>query len=311
MITLEQDKYSGMKRRDFLISSSILTTFFAMRGFANSQNRAILSFGLMSDMHYADIKHKEGSIKFYSESCNKVRDAVEIFNQQKVDFAIELGDFKDQDPNPDKAKTLHYLKKVENEYAQFEGPRYHVLGNHDVDSLSKKEFLNIAHNSGISKKRSYYSFDLNGIHIVVLDGCFKNNGEEYDNGNFEWHDSRIDDKQTKWLIKDLKKNEHPTLIFIHQRLDEFGTHEPLHCPSNSANIRSIIETDGNTLAVFQGHQHSGDHSYSNGVHYFTHRAGVVGSYPENNSYSIVQLMENGDILINGYGNAESCTLHTR
>ena len=69
-------------------------------------------------------------------------------NEQKVAFLVELGDFKDQDKTPEEARTLGYLKKIEAVLAGFKGPRYHVIGNHDTDSLSKAAFLSVVENTG-------------------------------------------------------------------------------------------------------------------------------------------------------------------
>ena len=41
-----------------------------------------------------------------------------------------------------------------------------MLGNHDLDSLSKEDFLKIVGNTGISQYSSYYSFDLKGLHFI-------------------------------------------------------------------------------------------------------------------------------------------------
>ena len=56
--------------------------------------KAKLSFGIVTDAHYADTDPK-GS-RNYRESLAKMTECVKLMNDKKVDFFIELGDLKDQ-----------------------------------------------------------------------------------------------------------------------------------------------------------------------------------------------------------------------
>ncbi len=68
-------------------------------------------------------------------------ECVDLMNEQKVDFLIELGDFKDQDDPAVEERTVSHLRKQSSRFLEIQRPEYHVLGNHDVDSLSKEQFL--------------------------------------------------------------------------------------------------------------------------------------------------------------------------
>jgi len=268
----------------------------------------VIRFGLVTDPHYAEADPPGNSNRYYRHSLDKLKIAMSLFNQEKVDFVIELGDFKDQDPEPEKENTLRYLKIIEKAFIEFNGPRYHVLGNHDMDSISKKEFQENIENTGIPKENTYYSFDRNGIHFVVLDANFTHMGRHYNNGKFDWTDSNIKYKQLKWLKQDLEDTGKPTIVFVHQRLDTPHANYKTHCIRNAAEIRSLLEKSGKIKAVFHGHDHEGGYSNINGIHYFTQVAMVSGELPENNSYSIVEIFRNGDIRVNGYVNCESMML---
>ncbi len=102
---------------------------------------APLRFGLVTDIHYADIE--PAGMRQYRESPAKLAECVRFMNEQKVDFLVELGDFKDQGKPPDEAATLGYLRKIEDVFRGFKGLRFHVVGNHDVDSISKQQFLDV------------------------------------------------------------------------------------------------------------------------------------------------------------------------
>ena len=115
-----------------------------------------MRFGVVTDIHYADID--PSGARTYRESDDKLAECVQVMNAKRVTFLVELGDFKDQDKTPDESRTLGYLQKIESVMAGFEGPRYHVIGNHDTDSLSKAQYLAAAANTGITPNATRYTF---------------------------------------------------------------------------------------------------------------------------------------------------------
>ena len=230
---------------------------------------------------------------------DKLAECVSLMNVEKVDFLIELGDFKDQDSPPVEQKTLSYLQAVENVYQGFNGPTYHVLGNHDLDSISKGQFLAGVENTDIDSRRSYYSFDLNGLHFVVLDANFKADGSDYDHGNFDWTDTNIPPAELDWLKQDLATAPGPAILFVHQLLDGTGS----YYVKNADDVRQILQKSGKVLAVFQGHHHEGSYSYIRQIHYYTLKAQVEGPGPENNSYAIVEIRPDMSITVTGYHKA--------
>jgi hypothetical protein len=227
-------------------------------------------------------------------------------NTQKVDFLLELGDFKDQDSPPVEQRTISYLQAVEKIFQQFNGPTYHVLGNHDVDSISKTQFLAQIENTNISPERSYYSFDFNGLHFVVLDANYRCDGADYDHGNFDWADANIPDFELQWLKQDLATAPGPVIVFVHQPLDGTG---PVYV-NNAEEVRQILQQSGKILTVFQGHHHPGSYSLIQGIHYYTLKALVEGPGAENNSYAVVEVRPDRSITITGYRKAVSKQLAT-
>jgi predicted phosphodiesterase len=266
----------------------------------SSRSRAgTTRFGIVTDSHYADAD-TIGS-RFYRHSLDKLTECVELMNTQKVDFLIELGDFKDQDNPAVEQRTISYLQAVEKIFQQFNGPTYHVLGNHDEDSISKKQFLTNVENTNVSSGRSYYSFDLHGLHFVVLDANYKADGTDYDHGNFDWTDTNIPTAELNWLGNDLATARGPVIVFIHQLLDG-ATNTYVN---NAKDVRQILEQSGKVLAVFQGHHHPGSYSRIEGIHYYTLKALVEGPGQENNSYAIVEVRTDRSITITGYRKADS------
>jgi len=257
----------------------------------------------VTDVHYADIEPR-GS-RPYRESLAKLRECVSALDREHPDFLIELGDFKDQDDKPDPAKTLGYLRRIESVFARFAGPRYHVLGNHDVDSLSKAEFLANAPNPGVPAEWSYYRFDVRGVRFLVLDADFKADGEPYGRGNFAWSDCNIPLAEMDWLRSELTASPSPVVVFIHQQLDGQGD----YYVRNAAAVRAILEGSRKVLAVLQGHRHEGAISRFKGIPYYTFKGLIEGSGPERNSYALVEVdPRSGTIAIRGFRQAESLIL---
>ena len=165
-----------------------------------------------------------------------------------------------------------------------------MLGNHCVYTLTKQEFLD-----GVEQEQSYYSFDQGNYHFVVLDSCFRSDGQPYGRKNFEWTDPNIPDAELDWLKNDLSTNSKPTVVFAHQRLD-VSTH---HGVKNAASVRAILES-AEVQLVLQGHSHQNDHKEINGIHYCTLVAMIEGAGVTNNGYSVMTLANDGSIQISGF-----------
>lgn len=246
-----------------------------------------LRVGLVTDLHYAD-KPPAGT-RHYRETLGKLDEFSQQFHERKPTFIVELGDFIDAADSVDVEQR--YLKKVNAAFSTICADRHYVLGNHCVDTLTKDEFL-----AGIDKRDSYYSFDRGGVHFVVLDACFRGDGQPYGRRNFEWTDANIPPAELDWLKADLTANQKPVIVFAHQRLDVSTNHGV----KNNAEVRGVLEASGNVLAVFQGHSHQNDLKDIGGIHYCTLVAMVEGSGDANNGYSIMEVESRGTIRLNGF-----------
>ena len=262
-----------------------------------------VTFGIVTDIHYAEIPRS--GTRMYSQSLDKLKECVDIMNKQKVDFLVELGDFKDMSQPPDEQKTLGFLKKVEDAFKRFDGPRYHVLGNHDEDCISKEQFFSIAKNSGSDSTKSYYSFTSGGFHFVILDANYDSTGKDFDHGHYNSGDPNIPEKELMWLEKVLNDSNEPVIVFIHQLLD--GT-EPYQV-RNASQVRKILENSGKVRYVFQGHFHEGNYSEINGIHYYTLVSLVSGRKPKGSSYAIVTATAD-TITVVGFRKAKSLTVES-
>jgi hypothetical protein len=298
-----------ISRRAFLraaggaVAGTALASLSCTSGDVSLRNRRPVRFGIVTDCHYADAD--PAGTRFYRESLAKLGECVARMNGERVDFLIELGDFKDQDRPPVESRTLRYLQEVEAVFGGFAGPRYHVLGNHDMDSLSKQQFLDHVENTGIEPGRSFYSFDVRGLHCVVLDANYRADGRDYDHGNFDWTDANVPPHELDWLRQELAASQGPVIVFIHQLLDGKGS----VYVKNAAEVRRVLEESGRVLAVFQGHHHEGAHSHIGGIHYYTLRALVEGRGSESNAYAVAEAIPGCGIVVTGYRRAVSRELY--
>ena len=266
-----------------------------------SENEKI-RFGIITDSHYAD--REPANNRYYREAISKMKEAIDVMNTEKIDFVIHLGDFKDQDDKQQKKDTLKYLKALEAEYAKFNGPKYHCIGNHDVDSITKQQFLENTVNTNIPNNKSYYSFELNGYHFVVLDANYNEDGSDqfYKIEGTDWQNPNIPEEEFLWLAKDLESTLLPTIIFNHHPLYEYFRGEYRFHINQYKQMQQLLEGSKKVVAVFQGHVHEEDHKELNGIHYITQLGMVDGSGLENNSFSIVTVDEK-QIQIDGYKRA--------
>ncbi len=283
------ESFLSLGRRAFLKNGTLVLTSASMNVssvFADDQE-SILKVGLVTDLHYAD-KPPAGS-RHYRETPDKLAEAAEHFGKHDPEFIVELGDFIDAADSVD--AELGYLKRINRDFSAICKERHYVLGNHCVHTLTKQEFLD-----GVEQPKSYYSFDSGDFHFVVLDSCFRSDGEPYGRKNFKWTDPNIPAAELEWLQADLNNTTKRTVVFAHQRLDvsnDYGV-------KNAADVRKVMEESGNVLAVFQGHSHKNDHKDIGGIHYCTLVAMVEGSGLDNNGYSMMNLARDGTISVGGF-----------
>lgn len=291
-----------MDRRSFIFDAAAGALFMACpQLFTACKSGQPIRFGIVTDVHYAQ---KPGDPRC-SDSVGKLKAAMEYFNSCKLDFVIELGDFKDCSDHS-KETTFGYLKAVEDVMSTSKAPVYHCLGNHDMDRITKDEFLSRVTNPGAANGKAHYSFVIKGIRFIVLDAEFRPDGIPYDCGNFNWKESYIPEDETRWLQAELEGSKEPAIIFVHQMLDSYDKDIPVESfVTNADEVRRILVDSGKVLACFQGHWHDGSYSNADGIHYYTQRAMLMGQLPENNSYSVVEIDPKRNFKVNGLADCQS------
>jgi calcineurin-like phosphoesterase family protein len=182
--------------------------------------------GLIADVHQ-DIIH---------DAPQRLRRFVEWAEAQQCDGILQLGDFCI--PKPENRAFL----AIWNSHA---GPRFHVLGNHDMDGGYTREqavgYLGMPHR--------YYAVDWMGWRLIMLDA----NDRPPDHGG--GYPSFIAPDQVEWLEEELRRTSLPVLIFSHQSLERPA------CIRSQVEVRRVISAakapDGHrkVAACFNGHWH--------------------------------------------------------
>lgn len=289
-----RDDAGRLGRRAFFHNGTLVLAAASLRAETLSADESTpgLRVGLVTDLHHAD-KAPAGT-RHYRETIAKLDEAAQQFDRDKPSMLVELGDLIDAADSVDTERR--YLKTINGKFSAICKDRHYVLGNHCVDTLRKEEFL-----GGVGQEKSYYSFDRGGIHFVVLDSCFRSDGQPYGRKNFQWTDANVPAAELEWLEADLAENGKPVIVFAHQRLDVSNNHGV----RNNADVRHCLESADRVLAVFQGHSHKNDLKEIGGIHYCTMVAMVEGSGPENSGYSTMDVRPDGTIQLTGFRRQKS------
>jgi len=269
-------------------------------------NRAdTVRFGLFADLHAHDTDSPlEG--KWMTHTEERLSKFIDAMNTWNPDFVIELGDFINgwvvlgEDPGPEE-RIPEIFAWAESLYARFDGPRYHVIGNHDIYNLDKREYREMA---GIEE--TAYSFHVGTYHFVVLDVQFSTDGSDLAN-TFTGVSGFVPETELAWLQSELASTDAPTIVFVHQMLDRYIEAWGRPLIANQRAVQSILEEDGDVIAVFQGHDHENAHQSVAGIHYVTFEALVDQDTPA--SWAQVTLdPASRSIRIDGVGDQTSWML---
>ena len=212
-----------------------------------------VNIGFITDVHHG----------FCADGLERLQVFIKEASSRKLDFIIQGGDFCFATEEAQECMDL---------WNTYKGEKYHVLGNHDMDKVTKKEAMDF-----FGMESNYYSFDKGDFHFVVMDGNYilkDGRYEDYGNANFyidQQNRSLVNPEQIEWLREDLEKTDKQTIIISHQAFDEIW--DGWSSPSRFE-VRKVIDDANNrtdyqkVIACFCGHHHVDDHSYINNVHYF-------------------------------------------
>ncbi len=286
------DEKVAITRRDFIRNGSLFLLAPGVGKFPFFPSGESILFGVITDVHYANCDAR--GTRNYRDSKDKMRDAVDALSKRKPSFCVCLGDLIDGPEKSNPEVEAQNLATIKAEFDRLQVPHKFALGNHCVAQLTKKQFLD-----GVKQPKSYFSFDQGDFHFVILDACYRKDGVSYDAGNFVWTDTFIPDPQLKWLSEDLAKTKKKTVVFCHQRLDLADTNDG--AVKNASSVRAVLEGSGKVIGVFMGHSHVNELNRINDIPYVCLHSMVDGAGLPNNAYSILTLLKDGSMKLEGFG----------
>ena len=207
---------------------------------------------IFSDIHYLDKRPEKLdfnlSRKLTQYSVEVIDKLINKINEDKPDVSICLGDL------------------IEDTF------------NHDLRTMnSRKELEEI-----MGYQNATFSFDLRGYHFIILTTDIREDLGGDDGGIYKAQ--CMSEKEIAWLKEDLEKNQLPCIIFTHFGLAEdrqignywFEKNPEEGLISNRKEVKKIIKSNENIIAIFNGHQHWTKQLQEDGKNYY-----IVGSLTDN------------------------------
>lgn len=272
-----------------------------------SQEKPLFSFGVISDVQYADVD--QAGERNYRGSLAILEKTIEELNQHELAFTVSLGDLIDRDMESF-VKPLRIL-------TQSKAKIHHVFGNHDftVADEHKKEVPKL-----LGNPKGYHAFTQGDLVFVVLNGLDNSiDGHPAGSAGYKKATSTLAEleklgasnakpwngglgkKQTNWLAKTLTKAQRQkkrAIVFCHYPLlPENGLHL-----WNNREVLEILDKNPNVVAYFSGHHHGGNYVVENGLHHLTFYGMVEAKSPSLGA--VVRVFEDR-LEMEGIGDQES------
>lgn len=292
-------------------------------GLASAQGKPLFSFGVISDVQYADIPDGRsflGVPRYYRHSLLVLQRAVQNWNDQKrLQFVINLGDIADGFCPKD--QSLAVVKKVVDEFEIFNGSVYHMIGNHCLYNLPRDKLLPLLKIPNL-EGRAYYDFSpVPEYRFVVLDGYDisaigwpqdhphtsealkflreKNPNSEKNSPvglvgldrRFLMFNGAVGKEQLQWLdavLQNATELKQKVVVCCHLPLDP-GASSQEALLWNYDQVMNVIHRYNCVKVCLAGHDHKGGHSVdSRGIHHRTLEA-ALECPPGTNAFGYVDV----------------------
>jgi manganese-dependent ADP-ribose/CDP-alcohol diphosphatase len=298
-----------MDRRSFLaLSATAATTLGRSRAQAASAPSApLLSFGLITDVQYADAD--PSGERHYRASIPKLKAAVATLAKEKLPFTLHLGDFIDRD-FPSYAAVLPLLEPLGH-------PVHHLLGNHDY-SVTDPEKGRVT--STLGMPHDYYMFRNSGVRVVMLDttdltaykhptdspqaktaaALLKRLAATGAASAQPWNGG-VGDPQLAWLERELTAADaagEKVILCGHHPILPGDAHQLWTAEA----VVALIDQHPCVVAYLNGHNHAGAETVRKGVPYITFKS--LLHQPDTTAFAIIRLFADR-LEIVGHGREKS------
>ncbi len=260
-----------MKRKPFYMSVShlviIVTVLLFLGCKCEKKEKDSFSVAFLTDIH---LQPEDDAVKGFTQALDTV-------NALNPDFIITGGDLimDALDQSYGHADSLYNLYTEVVKKAK--SPVYNTMGNHEIYGIYKElgaDRANPEYGEKMFEKRlghSYYSFEHKGWKFMII-----NSIEDTKNGNYA---GQVDTAQISWIKSELKKADYTTPIVLSTHIPFITAstqkYDGSTLPNDSSlvvfNSKEVISlfTGYNLKLVLQGHLHTVEDIYIDGIHFIT------------------------------------------
>lgn len=221
-----------------------------------------LRIGFITDLHVRSISDKTGKWVLKPDFTAKINYFIEKMNNDFVpNFILSNGDII-EGTNASSEKGMAELALVKKLFDRTVLEKYWTVGNHDLRSVDKKQFMQALEIDYVNK-----AFEVGNYKIITLDSNFRADSSNIVPGK-GYTRGYVSKKQVDFLKRELKNTDKRTLVFLH--------HPPLwniDGKSNSGLLENSPElmeifSQKKVFAVFAGHIEDLFFQEIDGVKYF-------------------------------------------
>ena len=255
-----------MKKYSIPLILFIVIAFVIYTQYYQSEKEGF-SFAFMTDIH----------LQPESNAPEGFKQAIDYVNELKPDFVITGGDLI-MDALGQKYSRADSLYNLYEEVSQdFDMPVYNTMGNHEIYGIYESANASPTHpeyGEKMFEKRIadlYYSFDHKGWKFMILNSIEDTRKSGYI--------GQIDDKQIEWIKEELEKTDKTQPIVLSTHIPFFTAFMQKYYGSTRANDSSLVIfnakdvvdlfQDHNLKLVLQGHLHTVEDIYIDGIHFIT------------------------------------------
>lgn len=233
----------------------------------NDLNKETFSFAFLTDIH---LQPEDHAVEGFSQAIDSV-------NRLNPDFVLTGGDLVMDAMEQHYGRTDSLYKLYLNTIKRFKMPVYNTMGNHEIFGLYKESGVSHDHpefGEKMFEKRigkSYYAFEHKGWKFIVLNSI----EDTHQNGYI----GLVDSVQFGWLKAEISKTDPKMPIVVSTHIPLMTIYSQKYSGSTVANDSSLVVVNAkqvlglfkghNLKLVLQGHLHTVEDIYVEGVHFIT------------------------------------------
>lgn len=258
-----------MKKSNFLISV-ILFGLFPLNDIfpqVKIDNTESFSFVFCTDIH---LQYERNAVQGFEKAINSI-------NKLKPAFVITGGDLIMDALGQSYGRADSLYNLYQEVTKKFNVPVYNTMGNHEIYGIYKKsgaDSTNPEYGEKMFEKRlgkSYYSFEYNGWKFMIINSIEDTKQSKYI--------GLVDEKQIQWIKQELSNTDPNTPIVISTHIPFISIYSQRYTGSTVPNDSSLVVANSkevldlfknyNLKLVLQGHLHTVEDIFVEGIHFIT------------------------------------------